>query len=175
MVSISALVHGFVDERLILISPSVSEQSTPGVARLAAEPLDRLDRVLDFRRALEAMRDEAAPFLEIVRAPEGDRVVLHGLPLHEQAVAARLFHGALQLEGPAPFGALEERRRLGDPGLELRLEPGLHVDLRNLGHHPRRSSVGSLDFTAPARAPSNARSRLPATTRKRCRCAALPA
>src|SRR5262249_57241732 len=52
-----------------------------------SEPLDHLRHVLHLRRLGEAVADQLAPFGEIGRAAEVDRVVLHRLPLHEQPVA----------------------------------------------------------------------------------------
>src|SRR3712207_2416053 len=91
--------------------------------------------MLDLGRTLEAVPDQAAPLLEIVGSPERDRVILQGLPAHEQPVAARLFDGALQLQAVAALSPPEERLGLGDAGLELRFHAGLHVDLRDFEDH----------------------------------------
>ena len=99
----------------------------------ARSALEHLRGVLDDRRALEAMPDAGAPFLEIGTAAEIDRVVLDGIPLHEQPVAARLLDRLLQREAAAALGALEHRRGLGDAGLEVLLHAGLDVDLRDFG------------------------------------------
>src|SRR5437667_4026685 len=103
------------------------------------ETLHRLLGVLDLGRRREAMADELAPGLEILRAAEIDGVVLQRRPLDEEAIAAGLLDRALQLHPGAALGALEERRGLADRGLELGLEPRLDVDLSDLEYHRLQS------------------------------------
>jgi hypothetical protein len=62
-------------------------------------------------------------------------VVLYGFPLDEEPVTVRLLDGALQFHAVATFGALEHRRRILHPGLELGLHSGLDVDLCDFGDH----------------------------------------
>src|SRR3954463_5351036 len=81
------------------------------------------------------MPDELAPFLEVGRAAEVDGVVLERLPAHEQPVARRLLHRALQLHPLAAPRPLEDRRRLRDPLLERRFHARLDLDLRDLEDH----------------------------------------
>src|SRR4051794_9043727 len=103
--------------------------------RDASKALERLDIMLNLGRSREAMADELAPFLEIGRLAEIDRVVFQGLPSHEQAVAARLLLRALQLPAPASLRALEQRDRSPDPRFELRFRAGFDVELCDLQNH----------------------------------------
>src|SRR5258708_1291286 len=103
--------------------------------KFCLEPFHRLPCVLDLRRRGEAMSDQLAPGLEILRAAEIDGVVLQRRPLDEEAIAAGLLDRALQLHPLAALGPLEERRGLADRGLELGLEPRLDVDLSDLEFH----------------------------------------
>src|SRR5580658_3960988 len=107
-----------------------------------SEALQHPARVLDHGRPGEAMADQLAPFLEVVRAAEIHGVVLDRLPLHDQPIAARLLDRAVELEAVAALGTLEERRRLGDIGLELGLEAGLHLDLGDLVDHQEAAFAG---------------------------------
>src|SRR5829696_2713193 len=92
-------------------------------------------RVLDLGRALEAMADELAPFLEVGRAAEVDGVVLERVPAHEQPVSGRLLERALQLHTLAALRSLKERSGLRDPLLERRFHARLDLDLRDLEDH----------------------------------------
>src|SRR5579875_2708793 len=108
------------------VSPPPGPQ--PSVERHLAE-------VLDLRAAGKAMPDQLAPFLEIRRAAEIDGMVLHSLPAHEQAIAARLFERAPQRDALAAPGAAEHHPGLGHASLELAFKTGLHVDLSNFQDH----------------------------------------
>src|SRR5690349_18907451 len=132
---------------------SASAARVPARQRVRmSEPLDDLRDVLDLRRVGEAVADQLAPFREIGRAAEIDRVVLDRVPLHEQPVAHRLFDRALQRHAGAAFGTLEQGRRLLHAGFELGFHAGLHVDLRDLEEHdghPCRKCCSSSASTLP--------------------------
>jgi hypothetical protein len=101
----------------------------------ATEALEGLADVFDLRHAVEGVRHELAPLLEISGAAEIDGVVLHGLPGQEQAIPRRLLDRALQRHRLAALGALEILRGLGDAGLEFRFEARLDVDLCDFEKH----------------------------------------
>src|ERR1043166_65611 len=61
-----------------------------------SESFHDLGDVLDLRRLREAMADQLAPFGEVGRPAEIDRVILDRVPPHEQPVARRLLDRALQ-------------------------------------------------------------------------------
>src|SRR5438105_1083710 len=92
--------------------------------RSMSEPLHHLGRVLDRGRLREAVADQLAPLGEIGGAAEIDGVVLDRVPLHEQAIAARMLGRALQLHAGAALGAPEQRRGLLHAALELGFHAG---------------------------------------------------
>src|SRR4051794_4916525 len=88
--------------------------------RDASKALERLDIMLNLGRSREAMADELAPFLEIGRLAEIDRVVFQGLPSHEQAEAARLLLRTLATQALAIPSPVEKGGRSPDPPLPPR-------------------------------------------------------
>src|SRR3954452_16605341 len=86
-------------------------------------------------RGLKAVADELAPLLKVGRLTEIHRVVLQRLPLHEQAVAARLLDRTPELQTDAALRTLKQRNRLLHPGLERLFQAGRDLELRNLQHH----------------------------------------
>src|SRR6202521_1549560 len=122
---------------------------------LPSEPRYGPTGVLDLRRSGETMPHELAPFLEVLGASEVDRMVLDRIPFDEHPVPVRLLHRTLQLHPLASAGALEDGRRLLYARLELGLQAGLDVDLRNFQHHGFHSSSKSLHHNAGRRAGSS--------------------
>src|SRR5262252_5986645 len=78
-----------------------------------SESFDDLRHMLDLGRRGEAVAHQLAPFAEV------GGVILDRLPLHEQAIAARLLGRALELHALAALGALKQRCRLAYSGFEL--------------------------------------------------------
>src|SRR4051812_44044556 len=115
--------------------PAQPGRMARALAADAPEAVHGEPRVLDLRRALEAVTDELAPLLEIRRAAEIDGVVLERLPAHEEPVAGRPLERALQLHALAALRPLEDRRRLGDALLEGGFHPCLDLNLRDLEDH----------------------------------------
>src|SRR5215813_2575208 len=100
-----------------------------------SESFDDLRHMLDLGRRGEAVAHQLAPFAEVGGAAEVDGVILDRLPLHEQAIAARLLGRALELHALAALGALKQRCRLAYSGFELVLHARLDVDLRDFEDH----------------------------------------
>src|SRR5215470_13967900 len=100
------------------IAGATSEYGGSGRTDPASERVHGLGRVDHVGGLREAVADQLAPFLEVGRAAEVDRVVLDRLPGHEQVIVARLFDAAVKRHAGAPLRAPEYRRGLGDAGLE---------------------------------------------------------
>src|SRR4051794_12083461 len=105
-------------------------------------------------RGLEAVADELAPLLKVGRLAEINRVVLQRLPLHEQAVAARLLDPAPQLPTGASPRTLKKRGPPLHPRPQPPLQAGCDLELRNLQHHSAllacSRALVSLDDDLPA-------------------------
>src|SRR5262249_27643287 len=70
-----------------------------------SETLHHLAHMLDLRRLRKAMADQLAPLGEIGRLAKIDRIVLDGVPLHEQPIARRLLNRSLQRHASAALSA----------------------------------------------------------------------
>src|SRR3954451_24784804 len=81
------------------------------------------------------MADKAAPFLEVGRFTEIDGMVLQRPPAHEQAIAARLLVRALQFHALAALRAPKDGDGLPDSRLEVGLQAGPDLELRDLQDH----------------------------------------
>src|SRR5690348_11710867 len=99
--SISAARSAAVCARVVLAAQQ-SKAASASAARIEprrwariSEAFDHLRHVLDLRWLREAVADQLAPFGEIRRAAEIDRVVLDRVPLHEQPIARWILHRAL--------------------------------------------------------------------------------
>ena len=79
-----------------------------------------------FRRLFEIPADQSAPGLEVLRLAEVDHVVVQGFPVHHQHVLLRIFDDVVQFDALAAPGAVKERQRLADAGLEVGLGAGFH-------------------------------------------------
>src|SRR3954470_12338495 len=75
--------------------------------------------MLDLRRPSEMRADQRAPFGEIFRAAKIHGVIFQRLPFDVQAVARRLFDGAVQLKTFPALAAPEDRLGSGNRGLEI--------------------------------------------------------
>jgi hypothetical protein len=85
--------------------------------------------------------DKLAPLLPVAAAIKILGVVLDCLPGQEQPVTAGLLDRALQRHRLTAFGALEQRRGLGDASFELGLLAGLDIDLRDFENHVFSASM----------------------------------
>src|SRR3954471_9687881 len=104
--------------------PGSRGDARPGMTVLKTR--DRIG-VLDLRGRGEMRTDQCAPLGKVVRFPKIFGVVFQRVPFDVQAIARRLFDGAVQLETFPALASPEDGFRFGDRGFKILFAAGLDV------------------------------------------------